>query len=235
MRAVVPEPLTVGEPAGQVRGHADAERHRARLVHRVRAGAAGRVRGRAGRLPARDVRRQPRLDRQRPGDQRLSRRSSAPRRCTSTRTPSSAPWTTARCGSPRRPWASSTAPLERGRRPRRDRPAHLRAEDRCPATTGGRASSSWSAARSPTSPSRRPGRGPARLQLFEHALAPLADLPVREIVSASHIRVDLTLGRFAPRLRLPGRTSTGTVMTDRWRASGSSRWPAGWPAPAPPR
>ncbi len=41
-------------------------------------------------------------------------------------------------------------------------------------------------------------KGPARLQLFEHALAPLADLPVREIVSASHIRVDLTLGRFAP-------------------------------------
>jgi acetoacetate decarboxylase len=37
--------------------------------------------------------------------------------------------------------------------------------------------------------------GPARLQLFEHALAPLADLPVREIVSASHIVVDLTLGR----------------------------------------
>jgi acetoacetate decarboxylase len=37
--------------------------------------------------------------------------------------------------------------------------------------------------------------GPARLQLFEHALAPLADLPVREIVSTSHILVDLTLGR----------------------------------------
>jgi acetoacetate decarboxylase len=37
--------------------------------------------------------------------------------------------------------------------------------------------------------------GPARLQLFEHALAPLADLPVREIVSASHLLVDLTLGR----------------------------------------
>jgi acetoacetate decarboxylase len=37
--------------------------------------------------------------------------------------------------------------------------------------------------------------GPARLQLFEHALAPLADLPVLEIVSASHILVDLTLGR----------------------------------------
>ncbi len=41
-------------------------------------------------------------------------------------------------------------------------------------------------------------KGPARLQFFEHVLAPLADLPVREIVSASHIRVDLTLGRFAP-------------------------------------
>jgi acetoacetate decarboxylase len=39
--------------------------------------------------------------------------------------------------------------------------------------------------------------GPARLQLFEHALAPLADLPVREVVSASHFRVDLVLGRFA--------------------------------------
>jgi acetoacetate decarboxylase len=35
--------------------------------------------------------------------------------------------------------------------------------------------------------------GPARLQLFEHALAPLADLPVREIVSVSHILTDLSL------------------------------------------
>lgn len=34
---------------------------------------------------------------------------------------------------------------------------------------------------------------PARLQLFEHALAPMADLPVLEIVSASHILTDLTL------------------------------------------
>lgn len=34
---------------------------------------------------------------------------------------------------------------------------------------------------------------PARLQLFEHALAPMADFPVREIVSASHIVADLTL------------------------------------------
>lgn len=35
--------------------------------------------------------------------------------------------------------------------------------------------------------------GPARLQLFAHALAPLADFPVREIVAASHILTDLTL------------------------------------------
>jgi acetoacetate decarboxylase len=37
--------------------------------------------------------------------------------------------------------------------------------------------------------------GPARLQLFAHALAPLADLPVLEIVSASHLLTDLTLGK----------------------------------------
>jgi acetoacetate decarboxylase len=36
--------------------------------------------------------------------------------------------------------------------------------------------------------------GPARLQLFEHALAPMADLPVREIVASSHILTDLSLG-----------------------------------------
>ncbi|HSV53048.1 MAG TPA: acetoacetate decarboxylase [Burkholderiaceae bacterium] len=36
-------------------------------------------------------------------------------------------------------------------------------------------------------------RGPARLQLFEHVMAPLADFPVREIVSSSHIVCDLNL------------------------------------------
>ncbi|MFE1772360.1 acetoacetate decarboxylase [Streptomyces sp. NPDC059008] len=40
--------------------------------------------------------------------------------------------------------------------------------------------------------------GPARLQLFEHVLAPLADLPVREIVSAAHILTDLTLAPVRP-------------------------------------
>jgi acetoacetate decarboxylase len=37
--------------------------------------------------------------------------------------------------------------------------------------------------------------GPARLDLIPHALAPMADFPVREIISASHILTDLTLAR----------------------------------------
>jgi acetoacetate decarboxylase len=41
-------------------------------------------------------------------------------------------------------------------------------------------------------------RGPARLQLLAHVMAPLADLPVREIVSASHIVTDLTLSPAVP-------------------------------------
>lgn len=36
--------------------------------------------------------------------------------------------------------------------------------------------------------------GPAALDLHAHALAPVADLPVREVVSAVHILADLTLG-----------------------------------------
>ena len=36
--------------------------------------------------------------------------------------------------------------------------------------------------------------GPAALDLHPHALAPVADLPVLEIVSAIHLRADLTLG-----------------------------------------
>lgn len=36
--------------------------------------------------------------------------------------------------------------------------------------------------------------GPAALQLFEHALAPVTQLPVRKIISGTHLLVDLTLG-----------------------------------------
>ena len=36
--------------------------------------------------------------------------------------------------------------------------------------------------------------GPAGLELWDHALAPVAELPVREVVSAVHILADLTLG-----------------------------------------
>ncbi|MFE6504890.1 acetoacetate decarboxylase [Kitasatospora sp. NPDC057738] len=40
--------------------------------------------------------------------------------------------------------------------------------------------------------------GPARLQLSAHVMAPLADLPVLEVVSASHILTDLTLAPAVP-------------------------------------
>ena len=36
--------------------------------------------------------------------------------------------------------------------------------------------------------------GPARLELFHHALAPIADLPVLEIIGAKHLVCDLSLG-----------------------------------------
>jgi acetoacetate decarboxylase len=36
--------------------------------------------------------------------------------------------------------------------------------------------------------------GPAGLELFDHALAPVAELPVREVLTATHILADLTLG-----------------------------------------
>ncbi len=36
--------------------------------------------------------------------------------------------------------------------------------------------------------------GPAAIELFHHALAPVAELPVREVIGAKHILSDLTLG-----------------------------------------
>ncbi|MCL4155478.1 UNVERIFIED_CONTAM: hypothetical protein GTU68_021976, partial [Idotea baltica] len=36
--------------------------------------------------------------------------------------------------------------------------------------------------------------GPAGLEFHDHALAPLSDLPIREVISATHIVSDLTLG-----------------------------------------
>jgi acetoacetate decarboxylase len=43
--------------------------------------------------------------------------------------------------------------------------------------------------------------GPAALDLYPHALAPIAELPVLEVLSAKHLVADLTLG-------------LGTVMHD---------------------
>ena len=58
--------------------------------------------------------------------------------------------------------------------------------------------------------------GPAALDLFSHALAPVAELPVLQVLSAKHVVADLTLG-------------LGTVVHDyrcpaaaaRWREAGS--------------
>ncbi len=36
--------------------------------------------------------------------------------------------------------------------------------------------------------------GPARLQLFEHVLAPVTDLPIKRVIGGNHIIADLTLG-----------------------------------------
>ena len=38
------------------------------------------------------------------------------------------------------------------------------------------------------------GLGPAALDLYSHALAPVAELPVLQVLSAKHIVADLTLG-----------------------------------------
>jgi acetoacetate decarboxylase len=62
--------------------------------------------------------------------------------------------------------------------------------------------------------------GPAALALTPHALAPVADLPVLEIVSAIHIRADLTLGLgkvvhdyLQPPIRRPLRSYESALVT----------------------
>jgi acetoacetate decarboxylase len=62
--------------------------------------------------------------------------------------------------------------------------------------------------------------GPAALALTPHALAPVADLPVLEIVSAIHIRADLTLGLgkvvhdyLQPPVRRPLRSHERSLVT----------------------
>ena len=53
-----------------------------------------------------------------------------------------------------------------------------------------RESASWSGTASKTCA----WSGPAGLELFDHALAPVASLPVLEVLGAMHILSDLTLG-----------------------------------------
>jgi acetoacetate decarboxylase len=64
--------------------------------------------------------------------------------------------------------------------------------------------------------------GPAALSLMPHALAPVAELPVLEIVSAVHLVCDLTLG-------------LGKVAYDYLQSSTSQREPATTRAPATAR
>ncbi|CAA9464717.1 MAG: Acetoacetate decarboxylase, partial [uncultured Solirubrobacteraceae bacterium] len=115
-------------PARDVRGHEDAGRHRARRVHRVGAGADRPARGRAGGVPARDVRRQPRLHHQRARDQRVPeevrQRAPAPRRRhprRDARLPHAARG--------HRDDGVEARAARGGGRPRRDHPADVRVED----------------------------------------------------------------------------------------------------------
>ena len=93
---------------------------------------------------------------------------------------------TARCRSRWQRWATSIARCRTTRSaPRWKRP-----------TTCSRSSRTWTARRASarscvtaaaTSSSTVRGDGPAALELFHHALAPVADLPVLEVLSAMHI------------------------------------------------
>ena len=58
--------------------------------------------------------------------------------------------------------------------------------------------------------------GPAALDLFSHALAPVAELPVFQVLSAKHVIADLTLG-----LGTVVHDYLSTSQTARRRGSGS--------------
>ena len=57
-----------------------------------------------------------------------------------------------------------------------------------------RASASWYAYHLEDITVKGAWTGPAALDLFSHALAPVAELPVLQVLSAKHIVADLTLG-----------------------------------------
>jgi len=61
-------------------------------------------------------------------------------------------------------------------------------------STARRASASWWNITSKMSRSKVPGRGRRLFPSTPHALAPVAELPVLEVVSALHLVADLTLG-----------------------------------------
>ena len=114
------------------------------------------------------------------------------RRCGSRSTPWSARSITARCGWRRPPWATST-----GTRTWMRCGPPWRRRISC-----SRSSRTWTAARGSRVVEYRleevtlkgAWTSPAALSLMPHALAPVAELPVLEVVSAVHLVCDLTLG-----------------------------------------
>ena len=61
-------------------------------------------------------------------------------------------------------------------------------------STARRASASWCAIHLEDITVKGAWTGPAALDLCSHALAPVAELPVLQVLSAKHVVADLTLG-----------------------------------------
>ena len=67
--------------------------------------------------------------------------------------------------------------------------------------------------------------GPAALGLFPHALADVARLPVREVISALHFKCDLTLGLGEVAFRLSGEVTAPLRRHSGARAAPAAREP----------
>ena len=182
--------------AGQVRVHPHAGLDRLRRLHRERAGHPGVAsKGRKGGYYPLHVPQRPSADRRRPRALGLSEEARQARRCRPRSTRWSARSTTARCAiaTGTMGYKHKQADLAPRSRPRWRRPTSCSRSSRM--STARRASASWSSTTSTDVDAEgrldRPGRARS---CISHALAPVAELPVLEVVSAVHILADLTLG-----------------------------------------
>ena len=184
LRALVPEPLEVDEPHRQIRVHPHAGFDRLRRLHRDRPGHSGH-RSRAARAATRTacssttIRRSPAA-----ASSGAFPRSSPTRRSTPRSTRWSARSTTARCGSRPAPMGYKHRAADLAAVKASLRGAELPAQDHSRMSTARRASASSSSTTSRTSTVKGAWTGPAALALHAHALAPVAELPVLEVVSA---------------------------------------------------